>query len=301
MRTLLLLPALTLLACGSSSTVDAGMDAGLTVDAGPDPLVVARPYDTVVPVGYTAGTPLPLIVLLHGYTATAATQDAYFKLSAAAQTHNFLLALPNGTIDGNGQHFWNATDACCGFGATVDDVAYLTAVIADVAKHYTVDPHRIFLVGHSNGAFMSHRMACDRSTLIAAAVALAGDNWADTAKCQPTTPVSMLQVHGTLDSVISYTGGSAVAGAPPFPSAADSMTTWATKNGCTATARSSIGGDLDLVVELIGNDTKREGWAGCPTNGAAELWSIQGGSHVPGFNSSWADTIVTWLYAHPKQ
>jgi poly(3-hydroxybutyrate) depolymerase len=64
-----------------------------------DPLITARPFATVVPVGYAAGTPTPLVVLLHGYTATAATQDAYFHLSELAQQRTFLLALPDGTVD----------------------------------------------------------------------------------------------------------------------------------------------------------------------------------------------------------
>jgi polyhydroxybutyrate depolymerase len=40
-------------------------------------------------------------------------------------------------------------------------VAYLGAVIDDVAAHYTVDPKRFFVIGHSNGGFMAHRLACE--------------------------------------------------------------------------------------------------------------------------------------------
>ena len=283
-------------------TEDAGTDAGAP-DAGPsiaDPLVVARPFATVVPVGYARGTPTPLVVLLHGYTATAATQDAYFKLSALAQTRGFLLALPDGTVDGSGQHFWNATDACCAFGGAVDDVAYLTAVIHDLQARFTVDPKRIFLVGHSNGAFMSHRMACDRSELIAGIVALAGDVWADTARCNPTGPVNVLQVHGTLDAVIQYGGGTALAGQPPYPAAETSVGTWGVKNNCTGTQLEPIGGDLDLATDLPFSETQREAFMGCPNGAAAELWRIRGGSHNPAFNDGCANTLYTWLAAHPK-
>lgn len=287
--------------------VDAGFDAGpVEVDAGtPDAgyvksqLIVERPFNEVVPVGYQAGTPVPLVVLLHGYSATAATQDAYFHLSELAQSRGFLLALPEGTIDQRGQHFWNATDACCGFGKTVDDVAYLTAVIEDLQARYTIDSKRIFLVGHSNGAFMSHRMACDRSHLIAGIVALAGDVWADATKCQPTESVNVLQVHGTLDAVIRYGGGVALAGQPPFPSAEDSVGTWGEKNHCTGSGLERIGGDLDLVFDLPFAETQRFSYRGCPS-GSAELWKIVGGSHIPNFNSAWAETIYTWLQAHPR-
>ena len=45
---------------------------------------------------------------------------------------------------------------------------------------------------------------------------------------------------------------------------------------------------------------KREEIAGCPAGGAAELWTIQGSGHLPAFNDSWADTLYSWLQAHPK-
>lgn len=287
--------------------LDAGLDAGVSdagiadagvADAGRDPLVIARPFNEVVPVSYVPGTPTPLVVLLHGYTATAATQDAYFRLSQLAQARGFLLALPDGTIDNGGQHFWNATDACCGFGATVDDVAYLTAVINDMKARFSVDAKRVWLAGHSNGGFMSHRMACDRSELIAGIMALAGDVWNDASMCQPTSPVNVLQVHGTLDAVIGYAGG-ANAGRV-YPSAVNSVTTWATKNGCTGTMLTRIGGDLDLDVGVIGSETERYQFTGCPSGGAVEHWKIVGGSHIPTFGNDWADTFYTWLMAHPK-
>ncbi len=311
--------ALLLTACGSTNPAsgDAGAtaDEGLALDAGvvvvdagtPDaglsvrgPLVTARPFAEVVPLSYTPGAPTPLVVLLHGYTATGATQDAYFHLSELAHLKGFILALPDGTIDSAGNHFWNATDACCAFGQTVDDVAWLTAVIADLQARYTVDPRRIFLVGHSNGAFMAHRMACDRSELVAGIVSLAGAVWADTAKCNPGAKVNVLQVHGTLDAVIKYAGGSATAGAPPHPGAETTVATWAAKNGCSGAALTSIGGDLDLVSDLPLAETQRESFGGCPAGAAAELWRIRGGSHIPVFNATWAESLYTWLMAHPK-
>ncbi len=289
-------------ATGGGSAHDGGIDAGTSTDAGVtrDPLVVARPFAEVVPNGYVRGTPTPLVVLLHGYTATAATQDAYFRLSQTAQARGFLLALPDGTVDGQGQNFWNATDACCGFGqSTVDDVAYVTAVINDMKARFTVDSKRVFLVGHSNGAFMSHRMACDRSGLIAGIVSLAGAVWADPTRCQASEPVNILQVHGTIDAVIRYGGGMAVATAPPYPGAETTVATWGAKNGCTGTMLTQIGGNLDLVGTAL-METERYQFTGCPAGGASELWKILAADHIPAFNSTWGDTIYTWLMAHPK-
>jgi polyhydroxybutyrate depolymerase len=143
-------------------------------------------------------------------------------------------------------------------------------------------------------------MACDRSELIAGIVSLAGAVWADTAKCNPTEPVNVLQVHGTLDAVIKYGGGSANAGQPPHPGAETTVATWGAKNHCSGAMLQSIGGDLDLVTDLAFSETQRESFTGCPPGAAAELWRIRGGSHIPAFNADWAGTIYTWLSAHPK-
>lgn len=281
------------------SGMDAGTDAGAPADAGRDPLVIARPFDVTVPVGYRAGTPVPLLLLLHGYTATAAVQDAYFGYSQLAQTRTFLVALPNGLRDDTLQQYWNATDACCAFGKTNDDVAYLTAVIRDVQARYSVDPKRIYVVGHSNGGFMAHRLACDRPGLIAGIMAFAGNTWLDPARCQPAEGVAVLQVHGTLDAVIQY-GGGATVGQPPYPSAQESVRSWGPKNRCTGTSLDRISGDLDLASLVLGNETERRGLTGCPGHTAAELWTMQGAGHFPPLTMDFVERTYSWLLAHPK-
>jgi polyhydroxybutyrate depolymerase len=280
---------------GGGSGGGSGGDSG-TVDAGPDPLITARPYGLTVPTAWDGGTDLPLVVLLHGYSATATTQDQYFQMSTLAQQRIFLVALPNGEIDGIGNHFWNATDACCasGIGTGVDDVTYLTAVVDDVKKHYRVDNKRVFFVGHSNGGFMSHRMACDRAPMVAAIASLAGAQWYDPSKCAPAAPVAALQVHGTADATILYDGGTIYT--VNYPSAHETVATWSAKNGCIGPLVSA-GADADLTNQL-GAETVRQKYT-C-INGAAELWTIQGAGHIPTFNANWAQSIYDWLMAHPK-
>ncbi|HEX7601675.1 MAG TPA: PHB depolymerase family esterase [Polyangiaceae bacterium] len=308
--------ALTVLAlgCGSSSdtpAVDAGTsldgsvdDAAASadgaLDATPDSssLVAARPFNLKVPTGYDKSKPTPLVVLLHGYTASGATQEAYFQFAPVADAKTFLYATPDGTQDKVGNRFWNATDACCNLdGSPVDDVAYINAVIDDVEKKYNVDTKRIFLVGHSNGAFMAHRLACDSAPRIAAIAALAGDVWADGTKCNPQNPVAILQIHGTADAVIAYAGGKN-GNLAVYPSAPASVATWAAKNGCASTA--TPGAPLDLDSVLLGSETTTVDYTGCQSGGAAFLWTIQGGTHLPTLQGSFATTVYGFLAAHPK-
>ena len=270
-------------------------------------LVLARPYKSKIPIGYDPKKPAPLLILLHGYTADGALQDGYFGLSNIVDEKGFLYAFPDGVIDQMNHRFWNATDACCDLYRTnVDDVAYVNAIIDDMSFKYSVDPKRIFIAGHSNGAFMSHRLACDSAPRVAAIMALAGDNWKDVTKCQPANPVSILQVHGDADSVIKYNGGSNPYFPPnqpamnaDYPSAHDSVGSWIKLNGCSPTA--APGTPIDLDSGVGGAETTIEKWGGCKAGTAVELWTIRNGSHVPAFQKAWAATFYDWLAAHPKQ
>ncbi|MDQ3945143.1 MAG: hypothetical protein M3357_08360 [Actinomycetota bacterium] len=257
----------------------------------------ARPYGLKVPEGYDGQRPVPLVVLLHGYSSNGSAQNSYFRLGAQADRETFLLAYPNGTRDLTGNRFWNATDACCDFyGRGVDDVAYLDAVLDEISSRYRVDPGRVFLVGHSNGAFMAHRYACDRSGRVAAIVTLAGMQWKDTSRCGASSPVSVLHVHGRDDGTIRYEGGSTPKGA--YPGAVDTVGAWAGENGCSG----SLGPTdrrLDLDSWVPGDETTVERYGGC-AGVDVELWTINDGGHIPAFNGHWAEAIWDFMAAHPK-
>jgi len=288
--------AATTIPATDAPTTEAPTTTGSTAP-GPD-LTVGRPYTVFTPASYDGSTAMPLVVLLHGFGATGAIQEAYFQLQPLAESKGFLYVHPDGTLNAIDKPFWNATDACCGFGrGEVDDSGYLLSLIQQVQAKYNVDPTRIYFVGHSNGGFMSYRMACDHADTIAAIVSLAGDTWLDTAKCSPTEPVSILQVHGTNDATISYTGGSNLGF--EYPGAEQSVATWAGYNGCSGTS-AATGATLDLEKDLAGAETTVTAFGGCPTDGAVELWTINGAGHIPGLSDEFTPDIVDWLFAHPK-
>ena len=105
----------------------------------------------------TPTSPAPLVIVLHGYGSSGQDHDAYFHLGSAAAQRGFLYAYPDGTFDSGGNRFWNATDACCDFDRTgVADVAYLTDVITEIRAHSRSIRNASYLLGHSNGGFMSY-------------------------------------------------------------------------------------------------------------------------------------------------
>jgi polyhydroxybutyrate depolymerase len=240
--------------------------------------------------------PFPLVVFLHGYNSNAADSEAFFSFGAKAEAAGMLYATPNGNQDVLGLRYWNATDACCDFFNTgVDDSAYLAALVAAIDSAVGVDPHRRFFIGHSNGGFMSYRMACDHADEIAAVVSLAGATFDDAADCTPARPVSTLQIHGTSDTVIQFGGGTLPLAAGPYPGAIQTAATWAAYNGCENSTVSL--GSFDGVDDLSGDETEVERYAlGC-SGAVTELWTVNGGSHSPMINDTLRDRVIDFLAA----
>jgi polyhydroxybutyrate depolymerase len=258
----------------------------------------ARPYDVFVPSGYDGSVAVPLVVLLHGYTASGAIQESYLQFQPLAEARVFLYVHPDGTTNSVGQKFWNATDACCNlFGSPVDDSAYLAGLIERVQNDYKVDPKRIYIVGHSNGGFMSYRMACDHADRIAAIVSLAGATFADATKCKPSEPVSVLQIHGTVDDTIAYEGGEILGRG--YPGAKASVASWATYDGCPSDPTVSDS-RLDLEANIVGSETSDSAYSDCAHGSTVELWTIEGGSHVPAISPTFSSQVIDFLLAHPK-
>lgn len=258
-----------------------------------------RPFTLVLPSNYQPGTPAPLIIGLHGYTAESPYAQNYFALGKVADEKGILTVYPSGSKDTNGYLFWNATPACCNFDSnSVDDEAYLLSIIDSVSKDHTVDPARIYIIGHSNGGFMAHRMACNQSDRIAAIVSLAGATYSNPKSCNPTSPVSVLQIHGSNDEVISYTGGYLFSSA--YPSARRTIDLWGKLNECGKKPYRVLP-RLDLDRKISGLETTVLRYKGCKTGANSELWTINKGKHSPELSATFAKSVIDYLLAHPKK
>jgi polyhydroxybutyrate depolymerase len=288
-RRLAALFALSVMACGG--------DDGGAPDAGPLPTVFGgdRPATLQVPADFDPAMDYPLLVILHGYSVNGVFQQSYLGLADAADGRGILVVAPEGSVDSGGRQFWNASDACCDFdGSGVDDVAYLGGLIEEIAAAYPVDPSRVHLIGHSNGGFMSFRLACERPDLIASIASLAGAaSFADPTACTPDRPVSVLVLHGDADATVPYEGSALV------PGARASATRWAGYDGCGEVLEP--GGALDLDRGLDGAETRVERAPACPDGSGVELWTLEGAGHVPSFaQPTFADAVWGWLDAHRR-
>ncbi len=272
--------------------------AGARPAADATQLVAERPYRLDESGGSTGDTPRPLILVLHGYG-----QGSDFDplgLEALAEREGALLAYPDGSLDTLGRRFWNAGEVCCNFFAQpVDDVAYLSAVIDDVARRRDVDARRVYVAGFSNGAFMAQRLACERPDRIAAIVSVSGVNTATPGGCEPSQAVAVLQVHGDADPIVHYLGGRFGSGTAEYPSVMASIEGWRDRNGCDEEpeVRETT---LDVASALRGAETSVTEYTGCNEGGAAELWTVHGGSHDIEFSPAFAREVWRFLEEHGR-
>jgi polyhydroxybutyrate depolymerase len=287
----------------SSSSATSSASSGGSPDAGP--IGGSRPVDVYVPSSYVAGTAVPLVMMLHGYSATAALEETYLDITAQAEARGFIYARPNGTVDASGEQFWNADDACCDlYGVAVDDSTYLSDVITEIEARYTIDPKRVFVMGHSNGGFMAYRMACDHADQIAAIVSLAGAMPTDASACKPSAPVATLEIHGTADTVVLFAGGTIAHVSPPglvaYPPVSTTVADWVSRNGCSTTPDTSAPNLTLDALALPGATTVTKYATGCAPGGHSELWTMVGSEHIPDLAPAFTPDFIQFFYDHPR-
>lgn len=269
-----------------------------------------RTYRVYVPSTLPPGQPAPLLVGLHGGTGWGAQFEKNSQFDRLAEANGFLVVYPDGVgtgADASTNRTWNGGN-CCGVAVReqVDDVAFITQLVQKLSAEYAVDPTRIYATGHSNGAIMSYRLACERADVFAAAAVYAGT--LGVRRCDPSEPVSFMHVHGTADESLPIDGGigrRSIAGVA-FPPPHDGIVTMATANGCPTDPTTTTEGALTT-----------ESWSPCARGTAVEFVTIDGASHAwpGGPQSAGAQALVgvayqgydasaelwAFLATHPKQ
>ena len=255
-----------------------------------------RSFKIFVPSSYSKADPVPLVIALSGYGQTGAQFENYLHLTPIAQSAGFIYVHPDGTIDQFGARFWNATPECCDFQKPpVNDAAYIISIINKVSAKYSVDPNRIYIIGHSNGGFMANALACEYSSRIAAIINIAGGSFTSTAACKPSAPINVLQIWGTKDDTYAYNH---IRG-KPIPGAEQTFTNWGSIEQCS-TPPIELADKLDLDPTISGDETTVFQYQGCSGSTSVDFWRIDGAGHSPVISKFFASEMIAWLMIHPK-
>jgi len=219
-------------------------DHALTIRVGE----LDRHYTVHVPPAYDGRHAVPVVVMLHGGGGRSQGAAAETGWNAKADAVGCLAVYPNAMARdpaqpasfGRNPQLWN--DGSARFYAAdkaPDDVAFLNAMLDDVAAKFSVDARRVFLAGFSNGASMAFRFGAAASGRIAAVAPVAGTCWAQ--PLQVARPISLCYIAGTADALNPLEGGvpqlpgaSAQVRGTPKPPVRVSIAKWASAVGCPA-------------------------------------------------------------------
>jgi polyhydroxybutyrate depolymerase len=198
---------------------------------------------------------MPLLIALHGAYANGAFMERYSALSQLADRSGFAVVYP----DAAGPR-WRIAHA-----EGDADVKFLDTLIDRLLSAGCVDAGRVSVVGVSNGGGMAARLACEADERLAGLVTVAG-SYRTLPRCRARWPLSVLEIHGTADTVVPYRGDRR----DPQSDILAWVRGWATRDGCPAALRQS----------KVARDVVRLAWSGCRGSAAVQHLRLIGGAHA---------------------
>lgn len=234
-----------------------------------------REIGVYVPTTYDPdGEPVPVAIALHGFGMVPRQMSESLGLNDYAETNNMIMVYPAGYL-----MQWNTGERGDHY---EDDVAFLLDLIEELAAEYNIDRERLYLIGFSNGAMMSFRVACEASQTFNAIIAVAG-LMIEGQPCPRTAATSVLLIQMLDDQTVPFTGGNSRL------SALQTFNYWASNNECDGFSRAALS-DEDFS-EITG--TQRVSYEDCNGGNIVMMYVIPNLPHTwPGAGEYLADRPV---------
>ena len=285
-----------------------------------DALRALRSYWLHVPPSYDESEAVPLVLFFHGnfyyswddpfFFFRECFCENYTKLSKKADEEGFILVYPNSKclyydplqtrIYGTHNEYTYDFGWIPSIGKFyVDDIGFTSDLIDKMEKEYNINSSRIFITGHSAGAFMTYTIGAYLSDEVAAIAPVAGTIGGRVYETDPFSyipdpenPVPAIVFHGTSDRNVPYEGNKNLV------SVSESVSFWVENNGCNPISEINIS-----ESGKINRTTYRNG-----ENGAeVVLYTIIRGIHdwpgsprYPNCEIDATDLIWEFFEAHPK-
>jgi polyhydroxybutyrate depolymerase len=158
--------------------------------------------------------PRPLVLVLHGHLGTAKNAlgggPRPSPLSAwldIVDRERIVVAALQGLKGSDNRTGWHDCRSDALENTRADDVAFASAVVDALVAAGRADVHRLYVMGMSNGAMMSYRLALEMHPAPAAIAAASGAMAAHSDCRAASSPVSVLILAGTDDPLVPYAGG----------------------------------------------------------------------------------------------
>ena len=233
---------------GTGAGADCGARSGMRGKTSRSVMVSGskRTFIAYLPEMADPATPLPFVYVFHGANQTGQNLYDMTEYAKLADSEGIAVVFPDGQGVSSATGLssltpWNVSDGLllCGLGTLVSnpnpvDFAFMDAMKADVRQDQCLDDKHVYSTGFSMGGYFTHRVACDRPELRAAAPH-SGGTLGDLSECK-TEHMPIIIFHGTADPLIAANCDDPML--PADPGFTASATLWAKKNGCKPTFKS---------------------------------------------------------------
>lgn len=245
----------------STDTVNLGIPTSAPL-SGPEPgsystinLPSGRSFILSVPKDYSGDKRWPIVLAFHGWGQSAENLRGYSRLDAA----DAITIFPEGK-----KKAWSP--APYAKTSTTEDKKFVREIIDAVRATYRVDDARIFATGMSNGGGFAAYLACQMPDTFKSVATVSAAYYEDILKNCAHSPVGRLDMHGTVDPVVGYYGGTRHK--TKYYSVESVLEQDRKRNRCSTKVNTS---------RLVNNALDMK-WSGCTA--PLEHIRIAGGSHV---------------------
>lgn len=196
-----------------------------------------RFFNVYIPSGLAINA--PALFALHGGGGNPDQMAESSLLNTQAAIGKFLVVYP----EGSGVVKTFNAGVCCSPAdkLKINDVKYIDQLIEQMKLDYVISADRIFVTGFSNGAIMSHRLACELSSKIAGVAAVSGGSGQYDANmnsffdCNPIKSIRILQIHASNDRNYPLNGGTGLGPSGTyFYSVSATVNDWISRNHLNA-------------------------------------------------------------------
>ncbi len=241
-----------------------------TIDVGG----VARSYAITIPDRAPNAQAMPVVIALHGALGSPHQIRDYMNWERIAQREGVIIVYPAGL-----GRTWNddrpAATRHALRSSTADDVAFLTRLADSLIADGLAARRQIYLMGISNGGFMTLRMACEAPERFAGfGVVIGSMPLAKAQTCRWPTPKPVAIVSGTDDRLIPYTA--AAAARMKIFGAAELADYWAKRNGCGSPGHQAV---PQAGTRPARTSVAIRSWTKCAAGAGVTLVTIDGGGH----------------------
>jgi polyhydroxybutyrate depolymerase len=271
-----------------------------------------RSYRLHIPAGLADTAPAPVVLAFHGAGSNGRGMERFTGFSRLADREGFIVVYPD-AVEGN----W--VDGREGLRTAahrqgVDDIAFIAALLDELARRHRIDAKRVFATGISNGGIFSHYLAANLAGRIAAIAPVAG-GLADPfyRRFAPSQPVSVFIVQGTADPLMPFDGGAVAFRRGQIIATDETVRLWRQQDHTRAVP---VTGDLPDTDPKDGCRVHWSSWRGGQNNSEVLLYVEEGAGHtwpggsqylpksaIGGVCRDFDATRAIWDFfkAHPRQ